>query len=169
MPMATPDGMKVCSKCMENKSVGEFNRHRGEPDGLKLHCMVCIKQETRMYYLRNREKLINKSRVWAEENRDKTREANRRSYAKYKEERLAKANAWKQNNKDKNKASVLAWRAANPDRVKIQNRKVREKLTDGVVASMLGFRTGNIPPGLIETKRLQIQIKREIKQQEQAK
>lgn len=199
MPRATPDGMKVCSKCRENKEVGEFGRGLRNSDGLQPHCRICRKQEAHLHYLktksaqnarsmawvknnpdrarekrlkhyeRNKERLAKKSRDWREENRDKALEICKRYYLKNKEKCLARSKGWKERNKEQVKTSRLAWGRNNKDKLKAQNTRIREKLTNGVVASILGFRTSQVPSELIELKRLQIQIKREIKQQEQAK
>lgn len=199
MPRATPDGMKVCSKCKENKKVEEFGKHKGEEDGRQWHCKSCVKQAAHLYYTRtkevqnaksmlwvknnpekarearlryyekNKEKLKKRSRDWYAANIEKAREANKRSYFKNQETCQARTNLWRANNKERCRESRLAWGRSNKDKLKAQNLRVREKLTDGVVASILGFKVSCVPPELIELKRLQIQIKRELKQQEQCK
>ena len=35
--------MKLCSKCIELKDMGDFSKHRGSTDGLQIYCKACKK------------------------------------------------------------------------------------------------------------------------------
>lgn len=49
--------MKQCSKCKETKELNQFNKNQNK---LSSWCKVCVKDRSRMFYLENKEKQLNK-------------------------------------------------------------------------------------------------------------
>ena len=78
---------------------------------------------------------------------------------------------WRIENPEKFKKDILKWRAKNQERVRKFSRESSlrgtERLTDCYVKLKLGV--PNPPQELIELKRLQLQIHREVKQQGEVK
>lgn len=136
MPRATPDGMKVCSKCRKNKPVGEFGKHSKQEDGLRLDCKICSRLATR---------------AWQQANPEKVKLQKKLNPGK----------------KETIKNRKARWRHAHPELVKSAKKRSLAKLPDYYCLHCL--RLSSAPPELIELKRLQVQIKRELKRQEQSK
>ena len=59
---------KVCSKCDKTKSEKEFNRLSASKDGLQAWCRECGNLYKRVYYKKNREKLLDYAKDYNEEN-----------------------------------------------------------------------------------------------------
>lgn len=206
MPRATPDGMKVCSKCKENKKVEEFCKNPRTADGLVSTCRVCSNARLKAWRIANPEKAraqgtSEKARAriaaWRARNPEKAKAHAARWYRANSEKAKASSAAWRISNpekvqahrtSEKERARIAAyrdaWKAANPEKVKAYARawveanpeKVRATrarlisiVCPSYAAKALGLPLALVPPELIELKRLQIQIKRELKQQEQCK
>lgn len=182
MPRATPDGMKVCSKCRENKPVGAFHRSSREQDGLQNACKSCRSLTSKAYYTAHSDKAKAVSAAWRAANPDKRRATHVAWYAANREKVCATQKAryaanpdkikainaaWNAANPEKVKAARKAWWAANPDKKKAKRAKETARLPDWQVKCLLNLK--DAPPELIELKRLQVQIKRELKRQEQSK
>lgn len=48
--------MKTCTKCGQEKPLGEFYKQKGSKDGLRSHCKVCYRKYRQEYYIRNIDK-----------------------------------------------------------------------------------------------------------------
>lgn len=59
-----PPGMKKCSKCDEFKLFAEFNRDKRRNDGISYVCKECQSVYSRNDYLKNREKVIKRTREY---------------------------------------------------------------------------------------------------------
>ena len=141
-----------------------------------------IKKGSQRYKAKNREKIAAWEREWRKNNPKKSRERSQRyhdSHPNYKKEYYAKNRSmlikktieWQKENKEKYLKRIKAWKMKNYD-TWLQYERKRHKtkvknLTDGYVAKLL---KGNgkllmkdVPTELIEAKRLQILIQREIK------
>jgi hypothetical protein len=59
--------MKVCNKCKVEKELNEFHKRLSSKDGLNETCKSCKK----LYHLNNKEKFIEKSKLWVKNNKDK--------------------------------------------------------------------------------------------------
>lgn len=68
---------KVCTKCREDKPVGEFGRHSSKPDGLDHQCRKCNRERSRRWRENNLERKREKDRCWHESNREGDRETTR--------------------------------------------------------------------------------------------
>lgn len=66
--------MKTCSKCSETKSLNEFPRDSGRPDGRHSICRSCRKKQRADYYSNNRELEIDRAANWNAEHPDVMRE-----------------------------------------------------------------------------------------------
>lgn len=167
MPRATPDGMKVCSKCRENKPVGEFYKSTASVDGVTYHCKTCVQLAKKTYYEAHKDKVKAVNAAWRAANPDRVKAVKAAWIAANPDKVRAERNAWKAANPDKVKAGKAAWRAANLDKYRAMRKTYAARLPDFLVKRYLNLK--DAPPELIELKRLQVQIKRELKRQEQSK
>ena len=184
---------KRCSKCGEVKGVDEFHKNRSGKDGLGGHCKFCKKayreanREKALAYARayqeaNREKIATRRKAYREANREKIAalkkaqyEANRerilarqKAYRGANRERiLASANAYYEANREKVLAYCKDYRNANPAKVAAYNKARCEALADGFVRTTIkkqaGIESADIPAEMIELKRQQIKLYRELK------
>src|SRR5687767_3608336 len=46
---ATPEGDKTCTICVQVKSVLDFPKQKGSPDGLEAWCLPCKREKMRAY------------------------------------------------------------------------------------------------------------------------
>jgi hypothetical protein len=111
--------MKSCGKCNISKKTSYFSKKKSSKDGLNNSCKECVNNITRLYYLKNREKIINQKMVYASENQDliKTyqceyRKDNKEYIIKYREE---------------NSEYYKKWWVDNRDKAKLYDKKYREK------------------------------------------
>ena len=146
---------KVCSKCKVEKGRDEFYKNRSKSDGLASLCKICS-------YLR--------SAKWKKENPEKARASTRKWQQNNPEKAKVSCSSWQRNNPEKARDAKAKWAAENPLSKSSRAGRQRgiDELDDYYVKSTLGkskLRASNPPQELIELKRLQLQIIREIKQQ----
>lgn len=117
---------------------------------------------------------MSKPKRWesmTEEERDAWMEKNRaiahRGYLRNKEEVYARHRQWKKANQRRYNEIRKRWRNANKQRLKELNRRRRESITDSYIAAdLLNVPTSLLQqkaPELIEAKRHQILLHRELK------
>jgi hypothetical protein len=108
--------MKTCSTCKEIKPLECFSKNRQSRDGLQGHCKSCSTIIARNWAIKNPEKARERSRLWAENNRqtgknwrknnpEKAKSISKKSHTKWyeqnKDKAVEKARKWKLNNRDK--------------------------------------------------------------------
>jgi len=177
---------KVCNKCNEEKPLGLFGKHKRCSDGHGGTCKKCLSIYNKKYYLNNEEKIKERSNLNYAENIERCKEKNHMYYQKNKDKCIEISKKWQENNPEKCKEYRKAkninrlgkykdiqklWVINNIEAVK-ENRKTRKKfnsenLTDSYVRGMLQKRTqmsgGDLPQELVELKRIQLLITREIR------
>lgn len=62
-----PDGLKKCATCCELKPFENFGKQSKSKDGYKYSCKDCRREKE---YLANRDKVMEKSRLWYENNKE---------------------------------------------------------------------------------------------------
>lgn len=82
---------KQCSKCKLIKSTVDFSKSSKEKSGLRNRCKTCVKEDDRIYGVKNKNKKKISKQKWRKENREKFN---------------ATARAWNKKNKH-----VISWRA----------------------------------------------------------
>jgi len=76
--------MKNCNSCGIQKPVTEFHKHKKAKDGLVLCCKACAKLKAALWYSKNREKVISRTREWGKNNLEKVKKAQRNYHTKTK-------------------------------------------------------------------------------------
>jgi len=127
--------MKTCIKCGIKKDETEFYKGRNK-------CKECIKEYKKEYRQKNKERI--------KEYYQKNKECIKEYY-------------------QKNKERIKEYRQKNKECIKEYNKEYVEQCTDGYIRRLLAkdstLNSLDIPQGLIESKRLLIQIERYIKKQ----
>lgn len=102
---------KFCPDCQTRKSLAEFTKHAGHPDGLNSTCTLCKtarrhrlhgekeRKDRRDYYYKNREVESEKSRQYYEANIDRLRQACREWRARYPDRQARASGNWSRNNR----------------------------------------------------------------------
>jgi hypothetical protein len=107
---------KICSKCLINKELCEFNKHRLSKDGHKPCCRECQKIESKIYKLKNKEKIKEAGKQYFIKNRDrimkvhdeyhinnieKIKERQKRYYKNNKTKYILQQQIYRENNREK--------------------------------------------------------------------
>ncbi|MCP5003373.1 MAG: hypothetical protein GY941_05390 [Planctomycetes bacterium] len=107
---------------------------------------------------------------WEKENPGKRKAAVQKWKKKNPEKAKAANQKWSKANPEKAKAANQKWSKANPEKAKAAVLEWISSLSDGYVKSRLGLKKGdNAPLGLIEAKRLQLEISRLIREMKNGK
>lgn len=135
------DVYKFCSKCKETKSISEFHIVLSKKDGHRSHCKICT----------------NKAKTeWGRKNKDKKSEHDYRT-----RQRDPKKT------KDKDMRGRLRYKEKHPDYEKLKSKKMIEELSDVYILKVIcrnyNLKRKNIPKEYIESKRMQIKVKRLLK------
>lgn len=161
---------KTCTKCGETKPANEFifqkvfgRRHcqcndcRKEYSRERLEKIKdenCNKEKRKEYWIVRGKEL---HKQYIELNREKIRRLNRASYRKHKEKRIAQAKTWAINNRERINANM-----------RLRRNQLTDSVVRGIIFSQTGLKAHEIPSDLVETKRAQLQIHRDIRQLIQA-
>jgi hypothetical protein len=125
--------MKACSKCKVVKSLAEFGKKERNKDGLQSNCKACAAACNAKYRANNKEQIA----------------------------------AYNANNKELIAARMAKYRANNKELMAARMVKYYataiSTLSSAYVRSLINLRGMEIPQELIELKRIQILIKRELK------
>jgi ssDNA-binding Zn-finger/Zn-ribbon topoisomerase 1 len=133
---------KVCTKCGVEKDVGEFPPRKSVPCGIYPKCKRCASEKNRARYVAQKERLLALLAKRRENDREKVRQIARESRAR----RLARE----------------------PDAGKKACERQRLLVSDGYVRQLLtnhgtNLRSDDIPQPLINLKREQLRLMRELK------
>jgi hypothetical protein len=157
---------KRCSKCGEEKVLGEFYKIQTGKYGVGSMCKACKKQYGKIHYVKNKEKISLYQKKYAQENKEKRKLWHKKYYITYKETHIHQIKmAWQ-----KNKEKTKLYRKRNTEKIKLWHinyyRRQYVGLTDGHVANRLGIPIAELKkyPSLIELKRTQLQIIRALRE-----
>jgi hypothetical protein len=127
--------------------------------------------QCKKYREKNKEKIKEKQKIWVRNNKDRLKVKRREHYINNREDVLKKQKIYSSNNKDKIRERSRQWTLNNKNHKKqvsrIYNQKLITELDEKYVLQLLNKnqkdKNRNVPKELIEAKRLQILIQREIK------
>lgn len=157
---------KQCKKCLEIKTYADFYRDKSTSSGLSRICKQCDSKKTIAYHKKNRATLNENRKIYIENNKDHINETTRlyrkenREKIKEIEDRYRKANREKVNEWANNRYKK------NPEKYRTLARLNYANYPTGVVKQFFrinGRVMNNVPNELIETKRIILLIKRELK------
>ena len=148
--------MKKCSRCKEEKEVAEFIKNNQTKDGLTYYCKACLKGIREKYRLEYKDKIREYRRSWNAKNPDKCR-----LYVK----------TYRKKNPDLIASMSRRYQEAHPDVSRRYKKKSAYYIDRAYIISIIcknsPLKSSDIPPELIEVKRLIIKTKRLCKQQSQ--
>ena len=158
--------MKVCSKCKTEKSVNLFYKDNTRKDRLNNSCKECINFAQKKYRKLNTEKIHAKKKLYRKLNTEKIALKSKQYYIDNRERLAAYACVWNKNNPKKNLSYKRNWMKKNPVAVADYNKRITERLGDGYIKTH-HLKINNPPKELIELKRVQILITRELRNKKQ--
>jgi len=166
--------MKICTICFKPLDDSEFYRagkiRLDGSYGLKAHCKECEKRRVKAHYQANKEKYAASRAVWVKKNPDKLK-ASRLKYAKINPEKIREycRNYYyrhKEARSEQNRQKAKAWAKANPNKVRERENVDSINLGDRYIRRLLcsrnSLKMSEIPRALVEAKRVQMFIKREL-------
>lgn len=65
---------KICNLCNKGKTFNEFSKRKNSKDGYRNSCKLCINKQKYNYYLKHKEYLDKKSKIWRDNNKDKLKD-----------------------------------------------------------------------------------------------
>jgi len=142
---------KVCSKCKADKTFDSFGKKASEKYELRTQCKICHNEESKAWHKANREKSRAASKSWRKANLEKARAASK---------------AWSRANPEKVKASKEKWFKENREKESARAKAYVDRCNDNYVARTMGLKLSQCPQELIELKRINILITREIRNQQ---
>lgn len=167
------DGMRACCKDCSAKSlklrrIAEPEKFRKRERLYKSLNPDKVKETARRQRLANPDKNKKRKEQWKLANPDKYKRGNE-LYRLNNAEKIRKSQKkWALNNPDKANKRSREWRLKNLDKDRSRHNKKTEQLSDGYIAFLIRRRTGLSTkdilqyPELIEAKRAQLMILREI-------
>ena len=165
---------KVCRECGITKPASEYYKHYTNRDGCATYCKACTSLIGRRYYNANREKI----QVYRDANKERTKTYNRMYKAVDPEKTRARGKAEREKHSEHYKKQGVIYRKTYKEEIRVRNKlynqigmKVARKMLSNTYikslltkhGSILSFR--DVPTELVAAKRIQIQIKRELKKQ----
>ena len=160
------DITRVCRKCGQEKPLSEFAKDKKCALGHGHTCKQCKAERDRKWAAANPEKIREYNRKWRAANPEKVREGVRKYRAANPEKVREGVRKYRAANHEKVREWVRKYRAANPEKEREKIRKYREKLTDGYLIYLLKKHNLPIIPEIIDYKRIQLKLYREIKNQQ---
>lgn len=123
-------------------------------------CKICAKTFQKIYGCVNAEKIKADKQKWYGENKDKVKTNYKNYYNVHKEEINKKHRLYRKNNPEKHRRFYVN----NKNVIKLKNDKNTNNLSDSYVASLLNIPVSEVPPAMLEVKRLYVKIKRKLKE-----
>lgn len=62
---------KLCSCCLDTKTIENFSRHKGSKDGYQKYCKSCVSAYKKEYYARNKQSILEIRKNYYDSNKDK--------------------------------------------------------------------------------------------------
>jgi hypothetical protein len=106
--------MKTCSVCKIEKDISEFHKWKYGPDGYKRHCKICRKNETKTYYEKNKNDVIEKVKKYRNQNLESVRKKRMDRYYKNKEKESKYMSEYRKKNRKELTSKTLERRKNDP-------------------------------------------------------
>jgi hypothetical protein len=117
--------MKSCSACKEDKDLSLFGKSSSSKDGLVSVCSLCRKAKSAEYYVKNKEKVSNRNKLWATSNKEKHKNYLKSWYSANKERVLEEDKQWYLDNREAALSRGKEWRERNPGIVRERTSRRR--------------------------------------------
>jgi hypothetical protein len=168
---------KQCERIYRERNKDKIRRNRRNYYGANKER---LKQESRKYAAENRQQHNERGRAWRQSNPEKCREMSRkwkeRYPERYKEKRLRDAMRTKSRRKEINARqrvryaqNLIASRKKGRDKATERRKRISDAYVRQILVSGTMLRGAEIPSGLIELKRAQLLLARELKERVKCK
>lgn len=149
---------KVCKTCLVKKDISMFWKRKVLKNGnisFDAHCISCRKKKRKEFYDNNLEYCRAKQRE-----RDKRRDPAKKKFFQKR---------WQENNKEYRLSYQRAYRIKNHENTLLWAKNYRNNLDDSYIRDLLVGKSEllsakDIPQSLVEIKRAELRIKRQIKE-----
>lgn len=156
---------KVCSKCKAEKLIDYFYNCKNKKDGLYSSCKDCVDAKVLIWRTANPEKVVayqaSYQKKYSITHTEKRALYSKQYYRDNVERLYAYVNAWKTDNPEKVAASADKWVKNNREKINARRKLAVVGLTDSYINELLKIK--NPPQELIELKRVQLLITRELR------
>ena len=163
---------KNCTKCGEWKVLTDYHRNKRTADGRVYACKACKRLADQMRWeasdTAKRRAVIEAAAAWKQRNREAVREAGRRAYWNDVEKSRNRGREKHHAHRGELNAAKRKYRQTNREATRLYGRlrarRIIDALDDVYIANALfNLPVSALPPELIEAKRIQLQIKRYLK------
>lgn len=129
--------MKRCTKCGEEKGLGEFGQDKRARDGRKSECRACARLRDRAYSKtpRGRQNAVKRAQRYRQRHRERVLANQRAGYARHREKRLEEMATWRAENRATHRNAVRRWAQANPKRKLELQKQYAERHPERVLAN----------------------------------
>ena len=152
---------KVCSKCGTEKPIDEFGDKNAAKDGKNSRCRLCLRDDSRSYEIRNREKRRERNRIRMNKWYNSLSKAE-------KSELYKKGKKWVENNPERNRETKNKWASNNKAKIAESQRRLISNLSACYIRGQLSSRNtltaSDIPDELVNAKREHIKLIRKLKE-----
>ena len=157
--------MKTCSKCGEEKDLIYFVVRNDKPTS---RCKQCNNKYAKQYRINNPDKIKKLNNKAYIENSNRIIKCTRQYYKDNREKILKKCKKKYKDNREEMLKKGRRYSKENSDRIKQYSKDYRIDLKDGYVASLINnscknLKSKDIPQELIEMKRIEVQMRRALK------
>jgi hypothetical protein len=151
------DESKRCCKCKEEKILVDFHKSKFTKDGINTRCIKCVRnyrctpeniEKERLARIRSKEKTAIYHKIYWIENKEKISNG---------------ARQYRINNKEKLLLAEQKYRKKSRIKISKKAKKSCEYISDLYCKQRIGIPASLITPELIELKRAQLLLSREIK------
>jgi len=142
--------MKICTKCLESKSLSEFYKNKSAKLGVETVCKECFKIRASEYRNNNKEKIAKAKSKHYQINRELINGKNRASHHTHKIARNKRRIEHAKENKDMYAATQKRYRDNNKEKDAARRREYRKENNDKLRQSGIEYRKAN--KSIINTK-----------------
>jgi 5-methylcytosine-specific restriction endonuclease McrA len=117
--------MKQCRICGQSKDKTEFYKHNDTRDRLTHECKTCLSKQRRLRYEKNKYDETERQRLYKENNKDSIKAWHAANYIRNRERILARTRVWWSKNKERKRAKSSEWKRGNLDKITEYNNRRR--------------------------------------------
>jgi len=130
--------MKICTKCLIEKSEAEFSVNRRKKSGLHTQCKACVSIKTAADYVKHKERILARNRTFYAENKTEVLAKQRVYGAAHREQNRLRSKAWYESNKqhahDVAKKRINSNRAKHAEYVRVWTQRNKDVKAASVAA-----------------------------------
>lgn len=115
--------MKVCSKCKIDKDINQYNKKKGNKDGLSYYCKECVSVENKLYKEKKRDIYREKSKEYYSDNKEYFKQKNKEYYEMNKEKFSITNKDYYNNNKEYFVKKSKEYRFNNQHKLNLYNKE----------------------------------------------